>query len=942
MKNILALWQFGRGSRTIAGVPLKKRFILCHLVFAGASLLYLGQSYAVAQDINSGLAGYWPCSDINDNTLADSSGNGHNGAFTGRPIWTVGKLTGALRFDGQTEYVSTASNVVDTSQSFTAAAWVQLENEVGYSTAFSEDGANVSGFYLQYLSPTDSGLGSAAGKFAFALLNSDSTGATPARAVSPFAPVANTWYHLAGVYDSVNQVIKLYVNGSLVATQSVPAAWSATGPAAIGRGKFGQPSDFWPGRIADARLYSRALSDQDMQTLYQTAPADSPIRPPAVPLIVRGPYINTWQASDSGPGNWPAFWNGHVTAFTGIARVDGTAYTFFGAPSVSGLNNQLQQTQLEVTPTQSRYVFQGGGITVYLTFLSPVDATDIQRLSMPFGYIIAQAETNDGNTHNVSLYFDISGEWANGNDSALINWSTKKVTHAGGTLQVHTVTPASPQVLTEFSDYPSWGTVVWATNSQTGFTWQSGADATVRGQAISQGVLNDTADSNQPRAINNNWPVFAFNFQFNGLTGQPTSPVVLALGHIRTPAVSYLGKNLPPLWSSYWANWQNMLSFAYDDVASSAALNRANTLDNTISAQATQANGPHYAGLAAIALRQAFGGVELVGTSSRPWLFLKEISSSGNVSTVDVIYPGIPAFLYTNPYLVQLLLDPVLAYTESGNWPLVYCVHDLGASYPNATGHNDGGGENMPIEESANMLLMTAAYLNATNPADASAFALKHYKILKQWADYLVPNTLDPGYQNQTDDFTGFIAHSSNLALKGILGVDAMAQIAKYAGKAKDELYYSQQGSSLITQWVALSEDASGMHLKLAYDMPGTWSLKYNAFPDKLLGLDLIPSATLQQEAAWYAQQEQPYGIPLDIRHTYTKADWEMWTAASTDDLGLRQNIVDALYDFANTSPSRVPFTDWYDTISDTQNGFQARPVIGGIYSILARLNSGN
>ena len=73
-----------------------------------------------------------------------------------------------------------------------------------------------------------------------------------------------------------------------------------------------------------------------------------------------------------------------------------------------------------------------------------------------------------------------------------------------------------------------------------------------------------------------------------------------------------------------------------------------------------------------------------------------------------------------------------------------------------------------------------------------------------------------------------------------------------------------------------------------------------------MLGLNLVPSGTLQQEASWYAQQEQPYGIPLDIRHTYTKADWEMWTAASTDDLALRQNIVDALYDFVNTSPSRV------------------------------------
>jgi hypothetical protein len=67
-----------------------------------------------------------------------------------------------------------------------------------------------------------------------------------------------------------------------------------------------------------------------------------------------------------------------------------------------------------------------------------------------------------------------------------------------------------------------------------------------------------------------------------------------------------------------------------------------------------------------------------------------------------------------------------------------------------------------------------------------------------------------------------------------------------------------------------------------------------------------------------------------------------MWTAASTDDLALRQNIVDELYDFVNTSPSRVPFTDSYDTTSDTQTGFQARPVIGEIYSILARLNSGN
>jgi len=71
-----------------------------------------------------------------------------------------------------------------------------------------------------------------------------------------------------------------------------------------------------------------------------------------------------------------------------------------------------------------------------------------------------------------------------------------------------------------------------------------------------------------------------------------------------------------------------------------------------------------------------------------------------------------------------------------------------------------------------------------------------------------------------------------------------------------------------------------------------------------------------------------------------SKADWELWTAASTNVASMRQFFIDALYHFYNTSASRVPMTDWYDTNVDTQTGFQARPVVGGFYSILARLKS--
>jgi hypothetical protein len=380
-----------------------------------------------------------------------------------------------------------------------------------------------------------------------------------------------------------------------------------------------------------------------------------------------------------------------------------------------------------------------------------------------------------------------------------------------------------------------------------------------------------------------------------------------------------------------------MLADLYSDAVAGTLVARADALDQRLAVAAVAAAGPRYAGLCALALRQAFGGVELVNTGADPWLFLKEISSDGNVSTVDVIYPAMPAFLWSSPPLVRYLLTPLFVYAESGKWPQTYAEHDLGASYPVAGGHNDGGGENMPVEESANMVLMTAAYVRAAgNSTDALAFAKSHYGTLKQWTTYLVANALDPGLQNQTDDFTGPIANSSNLALKGILAIGAMGQLATALGQTADANSFTATAQSYIAQWNKLSQNAAATHLRLAYDQDDTtWSLKYNSYPDRLLGLGLVPPATLGEESAWYTAQAARFGFPLDNRHTYTKADWELWTAAGVSDLKLRQAFVSDLYDFANQTTSRVPFTDWYDTVAGTQNGFQARPVIGGLFSLL-------
>lgn len=66
--------------------------------------------------------------------------------------------------------------------------------------------------------------------------------------------------------------------------------------------------------------------------------------------------------------------------------------------------------------------------------------------------------------------------------------------------------------------------------------------------------------------------------------------------------------------------------------------------------------------------------------------------------------------------------------------------------------------------------------------------------------------------------------------------------------------------------------------------------------------------------------------------------DWEMWTAAAFGDVNpeLRSKLVEALGLFLRISQSRVPFSDWYVTATANQSGFQARPVVGGHFALLA------
>ncbi len=134
----------------------------------------------------------------------------------------------------------------------------------------------------------------------------------------------------------------------------------------------------------------------------------------------------------------------------------------------------------------------------------------------------------------------------------------------------------------------------------------------------------------------------------------------------------------------------------------------------------------------------------------------------------------------------------------------------------------------------------------------------------------------------------------------------------------------------MALRWVAMADD--GARFRLTFDGPGTWSQKYNLVWDRLLGLDLFPASVARREIASYLALQQPYGLPLDSRKTYSKIDWTLWSATMTERREDFDALLAPLMRWLAIASDRVPMTDWHDTVSGRQQGFQARSVVGGLF----------
>jgi hypothetical protein len=155
---------------------------------------------------------------------------------------------------------------------------------------------------------------------------------------------------------------------------------------------------------------------------------------------------------------------------------------------------------------------------------------------------------------------------------------------------------------------------------------------------------------------------------------------------------------------------------------------------------------------------------------------------------------------------------------------------------------------------------------------------------------------------------------------------------------------YVNVAAAFAKTWQTFAFTTTPMpHYKLSYNeidkVPDSWSLKYNLLWQRILSLEdpPFPQQVLDTEVKYYLTKANPFGIPLDPRHTWVKTDWLSWAACLSGNDDDFEAIFAPIFMFANTTESRHPFTDLYDTVSGAQTwgGFIARPVIGGIYAKL-------
>jgi len=597
-------------------------------------------------------------------------------------------------------------------------------------------------------------------------------------------------------------------------------------------------------------------------------------------------------------------------------NTNGGAYVDFGlyANTWQKVGNVITATQksVDVLATNTYYTFACGPVELDVVFTAPMIIDDLDLLSTPINYISTRVRSTDGAPHACQLLVAttpqmVVNEMTQATVSSIITEGNTPYIKSGSVDQ---------RILGRAGDQIS---IDW------GYLYIPAFDGAVsiaplgdmENAFLSSGTL-PTSQTDVTTQNESQFPSLAYAHDF-GTTAEASS--FMMVGYDEVFDIQYFKKN----YKGYWARNGKTIFEAFHELHDGYAdiMARCRAMDARIYDDGLASANAHYAELLSASYRHVIAAHKLFeDDGGRLLFFSKENNSNGCVNTVDLTYPSAPLFLIYNYELQKAMMTSIFEYSATGKWSKQFAAHDLG-TYPLANGQVYGG--DMPLEESGNMLTLAATICRIEGYGD---WLKRYYRILKRWADYLVQYGQDPAEQLCTDDFAGHWAHNCNLSVKAIMGIAGFAEICRQRGDESLADTYMQRAAEMAAKWEADAND--GNHYRLAYDRQGTWSQKYNMVWDKLWGTNLFPNDAMDTEIKYYRTRQNNYGLPLDSRADYTKSDWIMWTAAMADNDRTFIQFLEPLYRYVNTTTSRVPLSDWYDTKTGRWVSFRARSVIGG------------
>lgn len=214
-----------------------------------------------------GLAGYWPFDEDSGTVAMDASGNGNTGVVGGATI-ASGKIGNGRVFDGVGDTISIANEILTVSKiresGVTYSIWVKPNNvniaqvvfgqrpTNGYSDQAS-GGINIKADGSARMVAYDNGVA-----YKYADSNAGSLN-------------AGRWYLLVGTYDPSTKKMRIYIDGQLAGESGTVATFAAAavnGFNGISKRSVNDSNNEFSGSVDDARVYNRALSPGEIQSLY--------------------------------------------------------------------------------------------------------------------------------------------------------------------------------------------------------------------------------------------------------------------------------------------------------------------------------------------------------------------------------------------------------------------------------------------------------------------------------------------------------------------------------------------------------------------------------------------------------------------------------------------------------------------------------------------------